>query len=193
MWAGRRLVCLLLSLAVAGLAVTPASAAQTVAARPAEPARKRPAAPIDHAAALLQIQTVLGRMAVSSELVPADAEELGRALVVVRGRAIEDPALKAFTVRLALAMADGAFDDEGLERLAQDLYAAVNSRALTPREASLLAADVETLLRDAGTASDSIDAASAALAGLGLPGVAAPRPEQPASPRLGGLQVLTRQ
>jgi hypothetical protein len=201
MRAARRHVCLLFSLAVLG--ATPmtdtAATAQSVApgqpttARSADAVRKRTPAPaIDHSTTLLQMQAILGRMAVSSELVPDDARELARLMSVARGRTIAEAAMSALSIRLALAIADGSFDDESLERLAQDLFAAVNSRELTGREASLLVTDVSMLLSDSGAEPGAIDAATAALAAIAPAG--ADKLEPPASlpSRAGGLQVLTR-
>ncbi len=171
MRAARRHVCLLLVLAVVG--ATPMfaadAAAQTAAAgQPpatrADAARKRPSPENDPATTLLQLQAIVGRMAGSSELAPDDARELARVMSIARGRTISEKALHAFSIQLALAAAEGAFDDESIERLAQDLFAAANSRALTEREALLLMTDVATLLREAGAASGSIDAVLAAFA-----------------------------
>jgi hypothetical protein len=198
MRAARRLVCLLPLLAVAGaLALTPSrAAAQTAASsqhtptRSADAVRKRTPPAIDHSATLLQMEAVLGRIAVSRELVPGDAQELTRLMAAARGRTIPESALSALSIRLALAMADGTFDDDGLERLAQDLFAALNSRELSPREAMLLVTDVSTLLRDSGAESGAIDAATLALAAIAPTG--ADTLDTP-SPRSGGLLVLRRE
>jgi hypothetical protein len=201
MRAARRHVCLLFSLAVLGATPTTDADAtaqsvapgQPSAARSADPVRKRTPGPaIDHATTLLQMQAILGRMAVSSELVPDDARELTRLMSVARGRTIAEAAMSTLSIRLALAIAEGSFDDESLERLAQDLFAAVNSRELTVHEASLLVTDVAMLLRDSGAEPGSIDVATAALAAIGPAGVDKLEPPAPLSSRPGGLQVLTR-
>jgi hypothetical protein len=180
MRAAGRLVCLLLSVTAGALAP----------AMPAHAAQKRAAAAVDHAAVLEQMQAVIARMAVSRELVPADAEELALTLTRVRGRTIDGAALRQLTVRLAIAIADGSFDDESIERLAQDLFAAVNSSALSGREATLLVTDVDALLRESGAQRELIESATAALAALG-PGGVVVRTEAPSS-RAGSLLVLTR-
>jgi hypothetical protein len=200
MRAARRLVCLLLSLAAVGLtppalaraAAQTAPPAQPVASRAGDTVRKRTPAPsIDHATMLLQMQAIVGRMAVSSELVPGYAQELARVMTFARGRAIAPAAIGTLTMRLALAIAEGSFDDESIERLAQDLFAAANSPELTAREASLLVTDVAALLRESGASTESIEAAAAALAAIGPGG--SDKPEPTAVPRSGGLLVLTRQ
>jgi hypothetical protein len=202
MRAARRLVCLLLSLAAAGLApmTSPSAAAQTSAPMPVatpragDAVRKRTVPAIDPARALLQMQAIIGRMAESSELVPADARELASIMTLVRGRKIADTALNALTMRIALAVAQGSFDEESVERLAQDLFAAANSRDLTVREASLLVTDVATLLRESGAEAASIEAASDALAAIGPDGTAVAgleRPDLLGAPAR-GLSVLTR-
>jgi hypothetical protein len=201
MRAARRHVCLLFSLAVLGAtpmtdaAATAQSVApgQPTAARGVDAVRKRTPAPaIDHATTLLQMQAILGRMAVSSELVPDDARELARLMNVARGRPITEAAMSALSIRLALAIAEGSFDDESLERLAQDLFAAVNSRELTGREASMLVTDVSMLLSDSGAEPGAIDAATAALAAIAPAGADTLEPPASLPSRAGGLQVLTR-
>jgi hypothetical protein len=168
------------------------AAAQTssTAPRVAEPVRKRTPPTTDHAATLLQIQALVNRMAISSELVPSDAQELTRTLALARGRTIETASLKALATHFALAVTAGSFDDESIERLSQDLFAAVNSRELTSREGGLLVADVTTLLKDAGVDGPAIDAVVAAFGAISPAGVDR---IDPPSPRTGGLLVLTRQ
>jgi hypothetical protein len=172
------------------LAAAQAAQAPPAAPRVTEPVRKRTLSTTDHAATLLQIEALVNRMAISSELVPSDAQELTRTLVVARGRTIETASLKALATHFALAVTAGSFDDESIERLAQDLFAAVNSRELTSRESGLLVADVSTLLKDAGVDGPAIDAVVTAFGAISPAGV--DRLDPPA-PRTGGLLVLTRQ
>lgn len=185
MRAARPLV-VFVALALAG-ATAPAAAQGTA------PARKAAAAPIDPAAVVLEIQAVIARMAVSRELAPADARELARLLVAARGRSLAAPALETLATRFAIAIGEGAFSEEDVERLAQNFFAAVNSRALTSREAALLVIDVSAILRGAESEPASIDALVDAFRAIGADGGERPERVDAAPPsRLGGLQVLTR-
>jgi hypothetical protein len=178
----------LVVLTVVGVPGLAGAQTPTTVTRPADQVRKRTLAPVDPAATLLQMQAIIGRMAVSSELEPADAQDLMERLAQARGRAIAQPALKALATHLALAVAQGSWDDESVERLAQDLFAGVNSRELTSREAALLVVDVSTLLRDAGVEALAIEAVANAFRGISPAGI--DRLEAPSA--RGGLSVLTR-
>jgi hypothetical protein len=118
---------------------------------------KRAAAPTA-AVLLADVLKSVERMAASAEPSAADVGTLTRALVAGKSRPVTDAAIATLASSVAAAMAQGDFDDETVERLAQNLFAAVNNRVLTGREASLLVLDVSLVLADAGAPRSAIDA-----------------------------------
>jgi hypothetical protein len=110
------------------------------------------------AALLARVQEHVGRLAAAGEAGAEDAASLTRALVAGKGRSMNDTAIGVLARSLAAAIAQGSFDEEGVERLAQNVFAAVNNRNLTSREASLLVLDVSMVLVDAGADRPAVDA-----------------------------------
>ena len=75
---------------------------------------------------------------------------MSRALDAARSRPVPKERITALAEALAAALAQGAFEEVTLQRLAEDLYAALNNKALTADQAALVAVDVASALQDAG-------------------------------------------
>lgn len=110
-----------------------------------EPVRKRTSPP-SPSAILLQLQQTIRRLDVSDDPAAEDIRSLTRLLAIARGRTIRDAALATLATTLGSAVAQGSFDEESVERLAQNLYAAVNGRELTRREGGLVILDISGVL-----------------------------------------------
>jgi hypothetical protein len=142
-----------------------------------------------------QLAIVMGK----SEAPAEHVEALSRALLAARGGVNDRAAVDALASAAAGVVARGSLPGELLERLAQNLYAAVSPRKLTASEASLLALDVALLLHEAGGTQEDVTSVLARLnrlcPGASLPGgklpkrVAEDEVHRPA-PRV--LSVLTR-
>jgi hypothetical protein len=104
----------------------------------------------DAAIVLAHLRQQLVRVTGVAEKRPADIETLGLALEAARTRPIKPEGIAALADALATALAQGTFEETTLERLAEDLFAALNNRALTGEQAALLAVDVASVLQDAG-------------------------------------------
>jgi hypothetical protein len=104
----------------------------------------------DAAIVLAHLRQQLARVTGVPEKRQADIETLGLALDAARTRKIEPEKIAALADALATALAQGTFEEVTIERLAEDLYAALNNRALTGEQAALVAVDVESVLQDAG-------------------------------------------
>lgn len=153
-----RLVCASILLAAA---CVPGVAA-TAGTRAFAPSRARTPAP-SATAILLQLQKTIDRLAVSDEAAPEDVTSLARVLTLARGRTIPASALATLAASFASAVAQGSFDEESIERLAQNLYAAVSGRDLTSREGGLVILDISGLLEMAGAERLEVDAVVRAL------------------------------
>jgi hypothetical protein len=106
----------------------------------------------------------------------ADIETLSLALEAARTRPIEPERITALAGALAAALAQGTFEETTIERLAEDLYAALNNRALTGQQAALLAVDVASVLQDAGAQEPRAAIVLTALQGV-CPGAVLPAEE----------------
>jgi hypothetical protein len=153
----------LASILLAATGASAAGAPPPAGMRVSDPVRKRHSASADPSAILRQLQDTLGRIAASEEPAHEDVTRLTRALASARGRTIADSALATLATALGTAVAQGSFDEESIERLAQNLYATVNSRELTSREGGMVILDVTGLLTEAGAEPPAVDAVIAAL------------------------------
>ncbi len=104
----------------------------------------------DSSVVLVHVQQQLTRVTGMRDPRPADIETLGRALDAARGRRIKQERMDAFSEALAAALATGSFDEVTLQRLAEDVYSALNSGTLTTEQGALLAADFAASLTDLG-------------------------------------------
>jgi hypothetical protein len=104
----------------------------------------------DSRVVLLQVQQQLSRVTGIRDPRQADIDTLGRALDAARGRTIKREQMDAFCEALAVALATGSFDEVTLQRLAEDVYSALNNGTLTTQQGELLAADFAAALTDLG-------------------------------------------
>lgn len=104
----------------------------------------------DSRVVLLQVQQQLSRVTGIRDPRQADIETLGRVLDAARGRTIKQERMDAFCEALAAALATGSFDEVTLQRLAEDVYSALNNGKLTTEQGGLLAADFAAALTDLG-------------------------------------------
>jgi hypothetical protein len=130
----------------------------------------------DAAIVLAHLRQQLARVTGVPEAKPADIETLSLALDAARTRPIEPERMTALASALAAALAQGIFEETTIERLAEDLYAALNNRALTGPQAALLAVDVASVLQDAGAQEPHATTVLTALQGV-CPGAVLPAPE----------------
>jgi hypothetical protein len=138
---------------------------------PAAPRRVGTAA-IDHttkrddATPMTHLQQQLTRVTGVAEPRPADIETLTRALDAARSRPIARARLIALAEALAGALAQGQFEEVTIQRIAEDLYAALNNKALTTEQAALVAVDVAAALQDAGAVEPHVTIVLNALQGV---------------------------
>ncbi len=155
----------LLAVYLVAVALLPRSVtAHERASRSAADSPARAEAPVRAPAAVLSnVQQSLGVMAGALESSPESIRNLEKALSAARGRPIAPGVLRTLAVDLSLALVSVDLYEEAAERLAQNLYSAVNSRTLTSREVGLLVADTVTLLADAGAEPPAIERVTRAL------------------------------
>jgi hypothetical protein len=120
----------------------------------------------DDATPMSHLQQQLTRVTGVAEPRPADIETLTRALDAARSRPIPRARLIALADALAGALASGQFEEVTIQRLAEDLYAALNNKALTTEQAALVAVDVAAALQDAGAAEPRVTIVLTALQGV---------------------------
>lgn len=125
-------------------------------------------------------ETILGEINQQLTMVMGDSEPdaenveaLARALFAARGGVNDRAAVDALARAVASVIARGSLSGELLERLSQNLYAAVHPRKLTAQEASLLALDVALLLQESGGTAADVASVLTPMARL-CPGVALP-------------------
>jgi hypothetical protein len=130
-------VTLLAGLASIGEAATPPRAAASAASSPGP------------AIVLAHLQQQLTRVTGVPEVPQHDVEALGRALLAARTRPAQPERVTELASVLATALSHGIVDEVLMQRLAEDLFAALNNRELTKEQAGLLAIDVVSVLQDA--------------------------------------------
>jgi hypothetical protein len=109
------------------------------------------------AAVLSDLQRWLGVMAGALETTGESSKGLAVALTAARGRTIAASAIHALAGGIGQALVGVDLDEEAVERLAQNLYAAMSSRDLTGREVGLLLVDTMTILGQAGAEPPAIE------------------------------------
>jgi hypothetical protein len=155
----------LLAVFLVAVALLPRSvAAHERASRSAADSLAGAEAPVRAPAAVLSnVQQSLGVMAGALEPSPESIRNLETALSAARGRPIAPGVLRTLAIDLSLALVRVDLYEEAAERLAQNLYSALNSRTLTSREVGLLVADTVTLLADVGAEPPAIERVTRAL------------------------------
>jgi hypothetical protein len=171
-----------------GLAVAVAAACSVAGLTASTEAPKRPGPTT--AGLFAGVHEHLARMAGSERPAADDVAALTQALIAGKSRPMTDAHIATVASTVATAIARGAFDEESVERLAQNLFAVVNNGTLTGREASLLVLDVSMLLTDAGTDRAAVDSVIAALSDVCPAGTE--RVEAPAVSRRPRPSLLTR-
>jgi hypothetical protein len=96
----------------------------------------------------------------------SDVETLFRALEATRVRPVPREKMIALSQSLASALGTGVFEEVTLQRLAEDLLALLNNKALTADQASLAAIDVSAALQDLGIAERRVEIVLNALKGV---------------------------
>jgi hypothetical protein len=151
-------------LVAVALAPRPVAAHERAPRSEAAASRARAEASVREPAAVLSnVQQSLGVMAGALEPSPESIRALETALSAARGRPIAPEVLRTLAADLSLALVRVEIYEESLERLAQNLYAALNSRKLTSREVGLLVADTVALLADASVEPLAIERVTRAL------------------------------
>ena len=120
----------------------------------------------DAGVVLTHLQQQLVRVTGVSTPSAMDVETLGRALEAARVRQVTPEHMKALSESLAAALGSGTFEEVTLQRLAEDLFAVLNNRALTREQASLAAIDVGAALQDLGVQEPRITLMQTALEGV---------------------------
>jgi hypothetical protein len=103
-----------------------------------------------------------------------DIETLTRALEAARVRPVEPGRIAALSEALAAALGSGTFEEMTLQRLAEDLLAVLNNRALSGDQAALVAVDVGAALQDLGVPEQRASMVLTALQSVCPAAVAAP-------------------
>jgi hypothetical protein len=152
----------------------------------------------DAGVVLTHLQQQLVRVTGVSTPSAMDVETLGRALDAARVRQVTPEHMKALSESLAAALGSGTFEEVTLQRLAEDLFAVLNNRALTRDQASLAALDVGAALLDLGVQEPRIALVQTALEGVCPAAVARPTTvddagqAQPKAPTKRSLLTLSR-
>jgi hypothetical protein len=108
--------------------------------------------PRDAGVVLAHLQQQLVRVTGVTTPREADLDTLSRALEAARRRPIKPERMAALSEALAAALGSGTFEEVTLQRLAEDLFAVLNNRALSREQAALVAVDVGAALQDLGVA-----------------------------------------
>ena len=153
----------------------------------------------DAAMVLTHLQQQLTRVTGVPEPRKRDLETLTLALDAARTRKVEEKRMVALAEALATALGQGTFEEVTIQRLAEDLYAALNNKALTAEQAALVAVDVASTLQDAGALEPHVTLVLNALQGVCPAAVAPPdattgapgSPDQK-TPAKRSLQTLSR-
>jgi hypothetical protein len=133
------------------------------------------------ATVLAHVQQQLMRLTGAAEPRPADIETLTRALEAARSRPLPAGRIAALAEALSAALAQGVFEETTIQRLAEDLYAALNNKALTGEQAALVAVDVAASLQEVGALEPRITVVLNALRGV-CPDAVLPADEAPGQP-----------
>jgi hypothetical protein len=120
----------------------------------------------DDATLLTHVQQQLIRLVGVPEARPADIETLVRALEAARARPLPAGRITALAEALSAALAQGTFEETTIQRLAEDLFAALNNKKLTSEQAALLAVDVSAALQEVGALEPRIAVVLTALQGV---------------------------
>jgi hypothetical protein len=151
----------------------------------------------DAATVLGRLQQQLMRVTGVAEPRPSDIELLTRALDAARTRPIASARITALAQALIAALAQGTFEETTIQRLAEDLYAALNNKALTGEQAALVAVDVASALQEVGVVEPHVAVVLTALQGV-CPDAVMPAdgPDKtgvhPQTPPKRALQTLSR-
>jgi hypothetical protein len=147
---------------------------------------------------LTHLQQQLARLTGVATPRDTDVETLGRALDAARARKIAPERMTALTETLAAALGTGTYDEVTVQRLAEDLFAILNNKALTGEQASLVAIDVNAVMQELGVEEPRVGIVLTALRGV-CPAAVAPQPAsekdssgQPKTPTKRSLLVLSR-
>jgi hypothetical protein len=106
--------------------------------------------PRDAGVVLTHLQQQLVRVTGVTRPLDTDVETLGRALEAARRRPVKPERMAALSEALAGALGSGTFEEVTLQRLAEDLFAVLNNKALSREQAALVAVDVGAALQDLG-------------------------------------------
>lgn len=154
--------------------------------------------PRDAGVVLSHLQQQLVRVTGVSTPREADLETLSRALEEARRRPVKPERMTALSEALASALGSGTFEEVTLQRLAEDLFAVLNNRALSAQQAALVAVDVGAALQDLGVAEPRAALVLTALHGV-CPAAVAPAqtpdatsPTDPRTPTKRSLLTLSR-
>jgi hypothetical protein len=176
-------------LVAVALAPRPVAAHERAARTDAAGSRPRGTAPVrDPAAVLSDLQQWLGVMSGALEPTPDAITGLDAALNAARSRPVDPALVRTLATSLGIALVAIQLDEESLERLAQNLHAALHSRAMTGREVGLLVGDTVSLLGQWGVEPPLVERVTRALiATCPVPPDAVPSVRQATGPA-----VLTR-
>jgi hypothetical protein len=147
---------------------------------------------------LTHIQQQLTRVTGVPEASPHDVEALDRALLAAQAhRPAQPERVNELGNALAAALGHGIYDEVLMQRLSEDMYAALNNTTITKDQAKLLAVDVNAVMQEAGVHEPDTVQVMAALRRV-CPDAIAPAPTAQDASQNGeqapkrALQVLSR-
>jgi hypothetical protein len=129
----------------------------------------------DAGVVMMHLQQQLVRVTGVATPRDTDVETLGRALEAARTRKVAPERMKELTEALATVLGGGVYEEVTEQRLAEDLFALLNNKALTSEQASLVAIDVGAVLQDLGITEPQAALVLTALRGV-CPSAVAPQP-----------------
>jgi hypothetical protein len=150
------------------------------------------------AVVLTHIQQQLTRVTGVPDASANDIDALDRALLAAQAhRPIQPERVNELGNALAAALGHGIYDEVLMQRLSEDMYAALNNIAITKDQAKLLAVDVSAVMQEAGVHEPDTVQVMAALRRV-CPNAVAPTPTAQDASQNGeqapkrALQVLSR-